>query len=141
MCTYFNTKIDVAQNLANDFFLTLTVREPFHSKDYRKGYGVNFWKNKFCTQNLPKERKHATSSYSETGDSLQYIYSVPVTKNHQNIKIFLHRYFLSILIMVKSSYTKEKWFVAASILCSCGYLFLLWKGVQNDVHCNSIKPP
>ena len=27
----------------------------------------------------------ATCSYSVTGDSLQYIYSVPVTKNHRNI--------------------------------------------------------
>ena len=27
----------------------------------------------------------ATGSYSLTDDSLQYIYSVPVTKNHQNI--------------------------------------------------------
>ena len=28
----------------------------------------------------------ATGSYSVTGDSLQYIYSVPVTKNHRNIR-------------------------------------------------------
>ena len=28
----------------------------------------------------------ATSTYSVTGDSLQYIYSVPVTKNHRNIR-------------------------------------------------------
>ena len=28
----------------------------------------------------------ATSCYSVTGDFLQYIYSVPVTKNHQNIR-------------------------------------------------------
>ena len=28
----------------------------------------------------------ATDSYSVTGDSLQYIYSVLVTKNHQNIQ-------------------------------------------------------
>ena len=28
----------------------------------------------------------ATSSYSVTGDFLQYIYYVPVTKNHQNIR-------------------------------------------------------
>ena len=25
--------------------------------------------------------------------------------------------------------------MAASILYDCGYLFLLWKGVQNDAHC------
>ena len=28
----------------------------------------------------------ATSSYSVNGNSLQHIYSVPVTKNHQNIQ-------------------------------------------------------
>ena len=28
----------------------------------------------------------ATGSYSITGDSLQYIYSLPVTKNHWNIQ-------------------------------------------------------
>ena len=28
----------------------------------------------------------ATDSYSVTGDSLQYIYSVPVTENHRNIQ-------------------------------------------------------
>ena len=34
-----------------------------------------------------KERvEAATGSHSVTGDSLQYIYSVPVTKNHQNIR-------------------------------------------------------
>ena len=32
-------------------------------------------------------------------------------------------------------------FVAASILYACGYLFLLWKGAQNDVHFNYIIPP
>ena len=40
-------------------------------------------KRKFCMQNLTKE---AIGSYSVTGDSLQYIYSVPVTKNHRNIR-------------------------------------------------------
>ena len=31
--------------------------------------------------------------------------------------------------------------MAASILYGCGYLFLLWKGAQNDAHYNCIKPP
>ena len=35
---------------------------------------------------LNKWAEAATGSYSVTGDSLQYIYSVPVTKNHQNIQ-------------------------------------------------------
>ena len=35
---------------------------------------------------LNKKVEAATSSYSVTGDSLQYIYFVPVTKNHRNIQ-------------------------------------------------------
>ena len=35
MCPYFNTKTDAAQNLIDDFFLTLTVRGPFHRKDFK----------------------------------------------------------------------------------------------------------
>ena len=35
MYTYFNTKTDVAQNLMDDFFLTLTVRGPFYRKDFK----------------------------------------------------------------------------------------------------------
>ena len=31
----FNTKTDAAQNLIYDFFLTLTVRGPFHRKDFK----------------------------------------------------------------------------------------------------------
>ena len=35
---------------------------------------------------LNERAETATGSYSVTGDSLQYIYSVPVTKNHRNIR-------------------------------------------------------
>ena len=36
MCMYFKAETDVAQNLINDFFFpTLTVREPFHRKDFK----------------------------------------------------------------------------------------------------------
>ena len=35
---------------------------------------------------LNKRVKAATSSYSVNGNSLQHIYSVPVTKHHQNIQ-------------------------------------------------------
>ena len=33
-----------------------------------------------------KRLEAVTGSYSVTGDSLRYIYSVPVTKNHRNIR-------------------------------------------------------
>ena len=35
---------------------------------------------------LNERAETATGSYSVTGDSLQYIYAVPVTKNHRNIR-------------------------------------------------------
>ena len=35
---------------------------------------------------LNERAEAATSSYSVTGDSLQYIYSVPVTKNYRTIR-------------------------------------------------------
>ena len=35
---------------------------------------------------LNERAEAATVSYSVTGDSLQYIYSVPMTKNHRNIQ-------------------------------------------------------
>ena len=35
---------------------------------------------------LDEKAEAATGNYSVTGDSLQYIYSVPVTKNHRNIR-------------------------------------------------------
>ena len=56
MCTYFKTETNVAQNLVNDFF-----------------------------SNFHQRAEAATSSYSATGDFLQYIHSLLVTKNHQII--------------------------------------------------------
>ena len=41
-------------------------------------------------------------------------------------------FFNDTALLVQSSYIKEKLFVAASILYGCGYLFLLWKGAQNN---------
>ena len=63
MCTYFKTETDVAQNLIDDFFQTLTVRGPFQKKKKKKmgvwdqfmkkkkkkknwGYGINLLKKK-----------------------------------------------------------------------------------------------
>ena len=42
MCMYFYTETDAAQNLISDFFLTLTVTEPFHKKHFKlkKNMGV-----------------------------------------------------------------------------------------------------
>ena len=38
-----------------------------------------------CTE-LNKRAEAAIGSYSITGGSLQYIYSVPVSKNHRNMR-------------------------------------------------------
>ena len=77
---------------------------------------------------LNERAEAATGSYSVTGDSLQYIYSVPVTKNHRNIRsvfswwIFLHRYI------------KEKFFVAASILYGYGTTYFYYEKLRRTMH-------
>ena len=73
------------------FFLTLTFRGPSHRKDcnWKKtwGYRANFWKKlEVLYAELNERVEAATSKYSVTGDSLQYIYSVPVTKNYRTIR-------------------------------------------------------
>ena len=88
MCTYFKT--DVAQNLIDDFFLTLTVRGSFHRKDFKGkeiwGTGLISEKIEALYAELNKRVDATTSNYSATGDFLQYSYSVFVTKNHQQIQ-------------------------------------------------------
>ena len=92
MCTYFNTKINVAQNLIDDFFfLTLPVRGSFHRKDFlvKKKYGgtgLISEKKEVLYAELNERAESATGSFSVKGDSLQYIYSQLVTKNHRNIR-------------------------------------------------------
>ena len=67
MCTYFKTEIDVAQNLIGGTGLISEKPEAL------------------CTE-LNERAEAATSSYSATGDFLQYIYFVLVAKNHQKIR-------------------------------------------------------
>ena len=45
----------------------------------------NFWKNESFVCKLNEGAEAATSSYSATGDILQYIYFVLVATNHQKI--------------------------------------------------------
>ena len=90
MCTYFETETDVAQNLIGDFFLTSAVEGPFHRKGFKWkkiwGYGANFWKMEVLYAEINERPEAAISSYPVIGNFLQYIYSVLVTKNHQNIR-------------------------------------------------------
>ena len=50
------------------------------------GMGLISEKTEVLYAELNERAEAATGSYSVTGDSLQYIYSVPVTKNHPNIR-------------------------------------------------------
>ena len=50
------------------------------------GTGLISKKTEVLYAELNKKSEAANGSYSVTGDSLQYIYSVPVTKNHWNIQ-------------------------------------------------------
>ena len=75
MCTYFNTKTDVAKNMIDDFCLTLIVKGPFHRKDFKwKKYGgtglISEKTEVLCTE-LNDRTEAATGSYYGTGDSLQ----------------------------------------------------------------------
>ena len=71
-------------------FLTLTVRRPIHRKYFKwkkyGGTGLISEKTEALYGELNERAEAATSSYCVTGDFLQYIYSVPVTKSPQNIR-------------------------------------------------------
>ena len=54
------------------------------------GYGVISEKTEVLYAELSERAEATIGSYSVTGDSLQYIYSVPVTKNHRNTQIFFN---------------------------------------------------
>ena len=82
MCTYFSTKTDVAQNLIDDFFSSLWLQEELSYEDFKwkkyGGTGLISQKTKVLYAELNERAEAATGSYSVTGDSLQYIYSVPM---------------------------------------------------------------
>ena len=81
---YFETETDIAQNLIDYFFLTLTVRRPFHKKNFKwRGYGSTG----LCSEEtealhaeLNERAKAATSIYYAV--ILQYIYLLLVAKYH-----------------------------------------------------------
>ena len=50
------------------------------------GTGLISEKTEVLYAELNERAEAATGSYSVTGDSLQYIYSAPVAKNHRNIR-------------------------------------------------------
>ena len=68
------------------FFLTLTVRGPFHRKDFKwkkyGGTGLISEKTEALYAELNERAEAPTGSYSATCDFLPYIYFVLVAKNH-----------------------------------------------------------
>ena len=50
------------------------------------GMGLISEKTEVLCAVLNERAEAAIGNYSITGDSLQYIYSLPVTKNHRNIR-------------------------------------------------------
>ena len=72
------------------FFLTLTVRGPFHRKDFKRkkyeGTGLISEKTVAFYAELNESSEAANSSSSATDNFLQYIFSVLVAKNHQRIR-------------------------------------------------------
>ena len=51
-----------------------------------RGTGLISEKTEVLYAELNERAETAIGSYSVTGDSLHYIYCVPMTKNHQNIQ-------------------------------------------------------
>ena len=54
-------------------------------------------KTEFLYAELNERAEAAAGTYSVTGDSLQYIFSVPVTKNNRNIRsrCLVHEFFFT----------------------------------------------
>ena len=78
MCTYFNTKTDVVQNLIDDFFSNFWLSEDLSigtilSEKKYGGTGLISEKTEVLYAELNERAEAATGSYSVTGDSLQYI--------------------------------------------------------------------
>ena len=98
--------------------------------------------------NLTKEWKWPPTVLANFAKSkfLQYIYSVIVAKNHQKIQsrcFFLHRYFLTILIMVTMQ------FFSREVLCGSFRFIWMWllitivkrytEGCTLQLYCTSLK--
>ena len=87
---YFWTETDAAKNLIDDFFLTLTVRRPFHRKDFKWKYGKvsEVWdyflkkKTEALQAELNERAEAVTNIYSPEVDFSQYIYLVVLAENH-----------------------------------------------------------
>ena len=68
MCIYLKAETDIAQNMIDYFFLTLTVRSPFHGETFKwRGYGSAGLRSKETEglhAKLNERAEAATSVYS-----------------------------------------------------------------------------
>ena len=119
MGMYFNTNTDVAQNLINYFFSNFDYQKNFPLEGFyvkkNGGTGLISEKTEVLYAELNERAEAVTGSYSVTGDSLQYIYFVPVTNNRQSIqsRCLFHEFsqiFLTILIMVTEQLYQRTFF-------------------------------
>ena len=79
------------------FFYYLYIGRILSEKKIR-GTGLISEKTEVLHAELNEVAEAATGSYSVTGDSLQYIYYVPVTRNHLNIRsdvYLVHEFFFT----------------------------------------------
>ena len=95
---------------------------------------------------LNERAEAATSSYSAAVDFLQHIYSVLAAKNHQKTRrrCLVHEFFCTFFNDINHDYEaailKKNYLCLLSFYMANGYLLLLWKYAQNDVHYNCIVP-
>ena len=130
------------------FSLTLTVRRPFHRKDFKwkkyEGKGLFSEKTKALHAELNKRAEAATSHQDLFCSSRFFRICLFGACDRESFEeplevfsswIFLYRAWL------QSIFFEEKFFVAASVLYGCCYLLILSKAAQNDAHWNCIVPP
>ena len=85
MYAYFKTETNVASSKSDRWFFSNFHCQKAFPWEKNGGTGLISEKAEDLYTELNKRVKAATSSFSATGDFLQYIYSVLVAKNHQNI--------------------------------------------------------
>ena len=87
------------------------------------GTGLILGKTEVLYAELNERAEAATGSYSVTGDSLQYIYSVPVSKNHRNIRsrCLVHEFSFTDIFNDFNIVAKQ-----LKILCGCFHFIWLW---------------
>ena len=75
---------------------------------------------------LNEKAETATGIYSVISDSLQYIYPVPVTKNHRNIwsRCLVHEFFFTYIFNVINHGYRAA--ILKKYLCNCFHFICLW---------------